>query len=401
MPEINQLARAREVMGYSQEQAGAALGVNRAMISYWESGRRQPNDRQLAALARLYRVSIAALLAAEPLTPPADLAQMLLRTGTDLADEAAPGIREFVAFLDSYAKLAATVGVDIPGLQRSPFLSRAEFDSADDARRKAEEVRAYLRLGLGPVADVDWVCELLGITVYRTELGDDLRHTISGGFLNHPDIGFSIVVNLNMTPGRRRFTIAHEIAHALFHSDKDRYVISRPTRDPRERFADTFAGEFLLPTEGMRRLMEENAIGPRITDPADVVHIQRYFKVSYPTALVRLRRAGMLTPAKYNEFQEVRPVLLARGLGYEVDEEEFFQDPEEWRIRRFPRRFLHLLRIAINRSVISVPTAAAMTGLSIDDVTELVSEQRGAGVPDETADELRQYAQTGVIESVG
>lgn len=399
--EVNQLARARELMGYSQEQAGAALGVNRAMISYWESGRRQPNDRQLAALARLYRVSLELLLSGETLAPPTDLAQMLLRTETDLPDEAVPGIREFVDFLDNYAKLAATVGVDVPGLTQSPFLSRAEFDSADDARRKAEEVRAHMRLGLGPVADMDWVCELLGITVYRTELGDDLRRTISGGFLNHPDLGFSIVVNLNMTPGRRRFTVAHEIAHALFHSDKDRYVISRPTRDPRERFADTFAGEFLLPTEGMRRFMEENAIGPRISDPADVIHIQRYFKVSYPTALVRLRRAGLLTPAKYSEFQEVRPVLLARALGYEVDEEEYSQNPDAWRIRRFPRRFLHLLRAAIQGRAISVPTAAAMTGLSIDDVAELISEQRAAGIPDETADELRQYVQTGVIEPVG
>jgi Zn-dependent peptidase ImmA (M78 family)/DNA-binding XRE family transcriptional regulator len=398
MPVSEQLSRARELIGYSQENAAGALGVTRAMISYWESGRRRPNDRQLAALARLYRVSLDALLSDEPLAPPVDLAQMLLRTETDMPDEAIPGVRDFVDFLDNFAKLAKASGIEVPGLRYSPFMSRAGFDSADDARRKAEEVRAHLRLGLGPVADVDWVCELLGITVFRAELGPDLTHTISGAFLNHPDIGFAILVNLNMTHGRRRFTVAHEIAHALFHSDKDAYVISRPTRDPRERFADAFAGEFLVPTEGMRRFMEENGIGPRINDPADVVHIQRYFNVSYPTALVRLRRANLLTAANYDEFQHTRPVLLARALGYEIDEDEYYQDPEAWRLERFPRRFLHLLRAAITKGTVSVPTAAAMTGLAIDDLAELVSQQRGDTVPDETAAELSEYAETGVIE---
>jgi Zn-dependent peptidase ImmA (M78 family)/transcriptional regulator with XRE-family HTH domain len=395
----DQLARARELIGYSQEQAAATLGVHRVMISYWESGRRKPNDRQLAALARLYRVTFEALVSEEPIAPPVDLGEMLLRTESDLPDEATPGVRDFVTFLDTYAKLAVALGTEVPGLHSSPFMSRAEFDSADDARRKAEEVRAHLRLGLGPVSDIDWVCDLLGITVYRADLGADLRRTISGAFLNHPDVGFAIVVNLTMTPGRRRFTVAHEIAHALFHSDKDRYVVSRPTRDPRERFADAFAGEFLVPTEGMRRFMEENRIGPRITDPADVVHIQRYFKVSYPTALVRLRKAKFLTADNFEAFQQVRPVLLARALGYELDDEEYAQDPELWRLARFPRRFLHLLRAAVQKDVVSVPTAAAMTGLTIDEIAELVSEQRGDEIPDETATELAQYAETGVIEA--
>lgn len=398
MPIHEQLVRARELIGYSQENVAGALGVSRAMVSYWESARRQPNDRQLAALARLYRVTVDGLRSDEPLAPPVDLAQMLLRSETDLPTEAIPGVRDFIDFLERYAKLAETMGVTIPGLKRSPFISRAEFDSADDARRKAEEVRAYLRLGLGPVADVDWVCELLGITVFRAELGADLSETISGAFVAHPELGFSILVNVNMTPGRRRFTIAHEIAHALFHSDRSAFVVSRATRSPIERFADTFAGEFLVPTEGMRRFMEENGIGPRIDDPADVVHLQRYFKVSYPTTLVRLRRANLLTPANYRDFQLVRPVLLARALGYEIDDEEYAQDPELWRLARYPRRFLHLLRAALHQQRISVPTAAALTGLTLDEVAELISAQSADEVPDETAAELSEYADSGVIE---
>ena len=74
------LIRARERMGYRQEDAAAALGVARAMVSYWETGRRTLSDPRLAALARLYRTSAADLLSGDPGGKP-DEAEMLFRGG--------------------------------------------------------------------------------------------------------------------------------------------------------------------------------------------------------------------------------------------------------------------------------------------------------------------------------
>lgn len=370
------IVHARERLGYSQEDLANALGVSRAMVSYWESGKREPNDRQLAAIARLLHVPVAALLGEEELPDDSGVARMLFRGAEEeLPQSALPGLLEFESFLDTYAELAEATSFEIHGMTQSPFLAKGNgFSSQEDARRKAEEVRAYLRLGLGPVGDVDIVCDLLGVTVYRTELGDDLRKTISGAFFKHPGIGFAILVNLETTPGRRRFTVAHELAHALFHSDKERYVLSGRRKDPKERFADAFGGEFLMPTEGIRRVLEEHGIGPRIDSPADVVRLQRFFDVSYETALVRLRQARLLTARHYEDFKHVRPVVFARALGYEIGEEELRQDPDAWRIRRFPRRFLQLLRTAIHKGVVSVPTVAELTGLTIDEVADLASD---------------------------
>lgn len=392
----DRLAAARLQNGFSQEDLAAALGVNRAMVSYWESGKRMPNDRQIAVLGRVLRVSPQHLLEDDEIVEHEGLAQMLFRGAeSDLPPEALPGLREFIQFLEDYEQLAKAVGFDVRGMEQSPFTFSAGFDSADDARRKAEEVRSHLRLGLGPVVDMDAVCEMLGITVFRTFLGTDLTKTISGAFFNHGGVGFSILVNVAMTPGRRRFTIAHELSHALFHSKKDRYVISIPGRDPRERFADNFAGELLMPTEGVRRVMEENGIGPRVKDPADVIHLQRTFKVSYVTALVRLRQTKLLDAAHYERLKGIRPVVYARALGYEIDDEEYDQDVGRWRIRRFPPRFLRLLRLAVQRGAISVPTAANLVDLSIDEITALVTDQVGA-LPPESETELREFESTGV-----
>lgn len=393
----DQLVRARTASGLGQDDLATAIGVSRAMVSYWELDKRRPNDRQLAALSQLLLVPIGVLLGHEEASPAPDIASMLLR-GADqaLPNEARRGLGEFIAFLDTYADLAEVTHAPIRSMGKSPFISGPGFESADDARRKAEEVRSHLRLGLGSVGDMDAVCELLGVTVYRANLGTDLTRTASGAFLHHPRVGFSILVNLAMTPGRRRFTLAHELAHALFHSDSP-YLISTAAKPPRERFADAFAGEFLMPTEGVRRVMEEQGFGPRIEEPTEVIHLQRFFGVSYITALVRLRQAKFLTQVRFNSFKVIRPVLLARSLGYDIDEEEYSQHPELWGLERYPQRFRRLLRLAVQKDFLSVPSAATLTRLSIDEITDLVTTNLAAS-SQSSAEllELEEYETSGV-----
>lgn len=393
----DRLVAARSAIGYRQEEVARALGITRTLLSYWESGARRPNERQLAALARLYGVEVRDLLSRRTEKLRGDLARMMFRGTPDLRPVAKRGIVEFVRFLDAYAELAEVLKIPVRGRHQSPFSLVSGFDSLEDARRKAEEVRAYLRLGIGPIGNLDSVCDLLGVTVVRAALGRDVEAGVSGAFLKHPKVGLSVLVNLEMTPGRRRFTLAHELAHALFHSERRAYVICRPTNDVQERFANAFAGEFLMPTEGIRRTMEAYGIGPHVDHPADVVHLQRFFGVSYATALVRLRRARLLTADHFEAFKKVRPVLFAGRLGYEPADEEYEQDVERWRIRRFPAKFLDLLRLAIVREVISVPTAAGLTGLTVDEIEELVQADQPAD--EATRQEIAGFAAARVVDA--
>ena len=394
------LRRSRTRARYSQDDVGAALGVSRAMVSYWEAGSRAPNDRQLSALARLYSIAPVDLAEGRDVeAADVDLAGMLLRADGDVDPGAAPGIREFVRFLERYAELAGLLDTPIRGLTQSPFVHRAKFVHKDDVRRKAEEVRSLVGLGTGPIRDLDPVCELLGITVYRAPLGADLRHAPSGAFLNHPDVGFSILVNLDMTPGRRRFTAAHELAHALFHSNETNRLVSYGG-GPRESFADAFAGEFLMPSEGVRRFVEEVGIAPRIVDATDAIHVQRYFGVSWPTALVRLRQMNVVTENTYRDLKEsVRPVSLARSLGYSIHPEEHEQDPGLWRIHRFPRPFLRMLRAAVIVRLMSPPTAASFAGVAVPDIVQILGQPHDDAEHEQPQVDMEfgEFEATGVI----
>lgn len=394
------LRRARESAQYSQDEVGAALGVSRAMVSYWETGTRVPNDRQLAGLARLLMADPDKLLAGgDDRDPGIDLAGLLLRTEQVSNAAVQDAIREFVRFLDRYAELANAVDTPIRPMRQSPFVHRSRFTQKEDARRKAEEVRSLLGIGVGPIADLDPLCDRLGITVYRASLGKRLSSSPSGAFLNHPDIGFSILVNLDMTPGRRRFTVAHELAHALFHSNEHNALLSLG-RNPAEAFADTFAGEFLMPSEGVRGFIEDAGIPPRIDDPADAIHIQRYFNVSWATALVRLRQMNAITHEHYKYFrQNVKPLAYAQALGYPLGAEEIEQNPDLWRVRRFPRNFLRLIRIAVSRGVIRVRDVANLMGISEADAEVLASRP---GSFDDHGDEdheveFTEFEESGVV----
>lgn len=393
MGDSSGLAQARAEIGLSQDDVAHFVGVDRAMVSYWESGKRLPNARQIAALSRLYRLDPDQLLHGRERSDPDALAEMLYRTDNEeLSPQTRLGMRDFTKFLNFYAKLADQTGFDIQGCKQSPFRLPLNSSTKDNIRRMAEDVRSYLRLGLGPLSNIDHAAEMMGITVYRAELGKDLKTCASGGFLNHPQVGFSIVVNQSMTPGRQRFTVAHEIAHALFHSHKRGASVSTPRRTTQERFADAFAAEFLIPTEGFRRFTEKYNITPQIDNPADVVHIQRYFNTSWAMTLVTLRQMKMITQETYVKFGRIHPLALARSLGYEPADKEYGRDVNAWRIARFPRRFLRLLQCAVRSQCISVPTAAAHMDLAVPEVAQIVSHSEQPSEPHrETDQEIEEY----------
>lgn len=366
------LRRVREQLGFTQDDIAQLTGQPRPVVSDWERGTRRPNSHQIDKLAIIFRIPREELLG-ESAEPRPDFERLLFRdAGEHLDPKGRFEIQRFLAFLDAYSELLNAMD-EPPGLLSSPFKMHEGFSSKEDVRRRAEDARALLKLGSGPIANLPALADAYGMTVYYAPLGADLRGTVSGAFLPHHRVGFSILLNGETTPGRQLFTLAHEIAHALFHGDR-LYVNYFGRRESAERFANGFAGEFLVPTHHLRATVEGFGV-PKVTDPAQVVHLQRYYSVSYDMMLVRLSQANLVADVDRDRLKHVRPVHLAAELGYQVEAHEWSQDPETWGLARYPQRFLRLLRQAFAKDLITVGGAASITGLAAENIEEFLADQ--------------------------
>jgi Zn-dependent peptidase ImmA (M78 family) len=176
-----------------------------------------------------------------------------------------------------------------------------------------------------------------------------------------------------MTLGRQVFTLAHEMAHAFFHSRDLDVIVSMPGAElGRERFADAFAGELLVPGDELRRLVVEHASWNDLTNPTTVVHLQRHFGVSYATIRVRLLQERLIDRATFDTLAQVSPSRLAQALGYPVhpaDMGDFDMHPLE----RFPGRMLLLVRSALQEGVITPGDAAETLRTSREEIRQLLA----------------------------
>jgi len=370
------LRTARKRAGLSQEAAAKAVGINRVLLNYYETGHRQVPLTVAVALSRLYGTSLESLLAEEELAGTGvDISGILFRAARkDLGDTAKAGLRLFEQRVSDYVELAEEMDIVLPGPGRSPF-SAPRSANVKEGTWAARELRRLLNLGGGPLGDL---FQLLDehVLIWRLPLGVDLAKAPSGFFYNHPKAGFCIAVNSQMTFGRQIFTLAHELAHAYFHSQTADVVVSMPGEDHgRELFADAFAGEFLVPSDELRRVVGELAAFGDTADPTFVVHLQRHFGVSFAMLRVRLLQEKLITQRDFDTLAEVSPSRLALALGYSVhpaDVGSYDLHP----LQAHPLRMLLLVRAALERGVITQGDAAEILATSTEEIRQLLAQPR-------------------------
>lgn len=105
----------------------------------------------------------------------------------------------------------------------------------------------------GVPVNVAGLAEYLGLDVVEEPMDDEMS-----GYLEFRGGRWVAGLNIYHHPNRKRFTLAHEIAHFILHRDeKQRFVDEVFARrqggaDPKEREADTFAAEILMPESAFR-----------------------------------------------------------------------------------------------------------------------------------------------------
>lgn len=367
----DRLRRAREQAGLTQTRAAEELGVSQAALNHYESGKRRVDALTLEQLGRAYRVPLRYFFGEEVARP--DWEDALCRQAAEVSAAGRQGIGQLIARVLHLEELYERTGTPFPRRPYPPFdwLPEAPF-AADDVASWAERTRRHFDLGIAPLPDLRGFLEAQGYLVFTVPLGKE-EDDLSGLYFSHPDLGPVVVLNEDQAYSRRPFTMAHELGHSLFHYDRPAVLCRSRDQRPLEQFADRFASFFLVPREALRQRLRES--GRRtVRDPEQVVHLARYFGVSYQAMRRRLADERRLEPTT-PEGREVKPVALARALGYRPSPFEFGERPlplEE----QLPRVFLELARRVLQQEALSRLRVAEMLGVGLQELDELVRPQQ-------------------------
>jgi Zn-dependent peptidase ImmA (M78 family)/transcriptional regulator with XRE-family HTH domain len=253
--DANELARrlrqAREEAGINQHDTADAIGVHRTAITQMEAGNRTVSTLELTRMASLYGQPVTWFLS-EKIPEEEDVVVALHRAlpGLENAPESKRHINRTVALCREGVNLERALGH--PPRKGPPTYSQplpsTPWDAIAQGQCVAEGERRRLDLGARPITDLVYLIAEQGIWA----CGADLPDQMSGLFLHHVSIGQVILVNDSHVRARRRFSYAHEYAHALL--DRDRPVTATSADNAAElieKRANAFAAAFLVPREGV------------------------------------------------------------------------------------------------------------------------------------------------------
>lgn len=119
----------------------------------------------------------------------------------------------------------------------------------------------------------------------------------------HPVAGRCLLINYEEDVYRQRFSVAHEMAHAIFDSALGIHVSPKTRRgvDLVELRADTFASHFLIPTPILRELSKRRA-----WTSEDVVEYAQKLRVSGQALAYALLKRNFISSERYEEVRQAR-----------------------------------------------------------------------------------------------
>jgi len=344
------------------------IGMGTASISNLLNGKSEPKSSTLIALSRGLGVSIQDLLADVP-----RLSSLRFRTNRTLS------ARE-KAERDQMRHLTARWLADYQYLEEvldQPAIHGLSKFQKRDPRDAAAEVRQLLGLADKPISDVVELVTSLGIKLRVTPFGFKKTFGLSVGV---QDGGPAIVVNSEsgVSVERQIFTIVHELGHLLLHSSSYGTGEEIETKQEEDE-ANSFAGQLLLPDEGLRQDWEA-CRGIHWVDA--VLRIKKKYKVSYLTVLVRL--AQISRGLAFTDLLVDFSVAFKRKYKHDLKdhyEPEAIEGPvastEEDGLSVSDLagdRFSRMVLEALEKGEISIGRAAEMVGCSLDDMRSVVKD---------------------------
>ena len=373
---------ARKAKGISQQTLAADLGVSRPVYINIEKGQRRVRADELIRIAELVDCTVHEL---QRRREPVHEFAPLFRTRSTRLREADADIERAAAQLqqlcDDY--------VELETIRRSPLKTDYPAphtlhgrDQSTAAELIADSERRRLGMGDGPVANLRQLLEAeAGLRVFLL----DLRSPIAGLFVFAEPVGACIGLQRNHPSERQKWTLAHEYAHFLTHRhDAEVTVLQRSPRDSdKERFADAFAANFLMPEYGLKRRFAELLQSNKAVTVGAMVALADAYGVSFEAISLRLEGLRLIRSGTWDSLQQ---------RGFRVTQaKDILGLPARSKERELPERYVIMAAQAFDDGQISEGELMRFLRTDRQQAREMVRDMNGrwAVTSDGSAGELQ------------
>lgn len=294
------LSEARLAARLTQTDLAARVGVSRQAISSYELGDKHPDPTVLHRISEELCQPVSLFTKSEHLTFGRRSANFFRKKGVDTKrrNQACEVYSTwFASSVYAFEHIANFPKVDLPSFE--PEDSDADGYSHEEIELHAEEVRRHFGLGLGPISNVIRLLETKGVSICRLEIPKENIEAFSYWSGERP---FIFLASDKKSAVRRRFDVAHELAHLCLH----RWVGEEELDDPKrlkkiESEADHFAGAFLLP----RKSFPNEIYTPRVEA---LIDLKSRWKVAIQAIIYRCKDLGL--------FDERQIVNMYKQISY-------------------------------------------------------------------------------------
>lgn len=281
----------RVARGLTQTDLAKRAGISQAVLSKVETGGVELDTDRLAAVATELNVPLARLTTSEP-TGGVLSACAFHRKRNSLPVSDANRIRANLDLRRMQVEALVPLSEVAVSIERTP----PSDDDWDNPETIALEVRAAMGLGDGPIPDLVAAIEQTGAVVIVTDLGAARIDAIGSWPAGHRPV---FMLNASTPADRRRFTLAHELGHAVMHE--------LPTGD-QESEADRFASELLMPSNSIRNELTK-------LDLPKLVTLKPRWGVSMAALIRKSRDVGAISDHDYKQLN-----IALSTAGYRTNE---------------------------------------------------------------------------------
>lgn len=278
--EPDRLRQIREARGLTKTSVAETIGVSPSAVSQYEAGTISPSAETLSALVKQLRVPESYFHhSSPPVNLPLEACHFRRKSGVPKWErrKAVAWGELSIDFVNQLKQLIEFPEVNLPNVRERP-------SNRDQIEEIAEAVRSEWGLGFGPLGNLVWLAEQHGVIAIELH---GHSHSLDAFSTWAEDRPLVFLMTNKSSASRRRFDVAHELAHLILHRDLP------PGTNGLEKEADSFASSFLLPQQPFA------AECPRQLSWSELIRLKQRWKVSLAAMVYRAHELGIYSKTTY------------------------------------------------------------------------------------------------------